>query len=68
MSEPSKPARCPICRKALAPGKEAGRFAPFCSQRCADLDLGRWLKGSYVVPGVEAETPETGPPPEDDEA
>jgi hypothetical protein len=50
------------------PGKEAGRFAPFCSQRCADLDLGRWLKGSYVVPGVEAETPETGPPPEDDEA
>jgi endogenous inhibitor of DNA gyrase (YacG/DUF329 family) len=73
MSEPSKPARCPICRKALisekeSGGKEAGRFAPFCSQRCADLDLGRWLKGSYVVPGVEAETPETGSPPEDDEA
>ncbi len=63
MSEPSKPATCPICRKALAAGKDARRFASFCSQRCADLDLGRWLKGSYVVPGSpeEAETPDQSP-------
>lgn len=24
---------------------------PFCSRRCADIDLGRWLKGGYVIPG-----------------
>jgi uncharacterized protein len=60
MSEPSKktPA-CPICRKAPASAK----FTPFCSRRCADLDLGRWLKGSYAIAGspAEAETPAPGP-------
>ena len=36
--------KCPIC------GKEPEtRYAPFCSKKCADVDLGRWLKGSYVV-------------------
>ena len=40
----------PICRK---PTVKAHR--PFCSKRCADLDLGRWLKGGYVVPGDPAE-------------
>jgi len=29
------------------------RYSPFCSHRCADLDLGRWLNGSYTVPVVE---------------
>jgi endogenous inhibitor of DNA gyrase (YacG/DUF329 family) len=28
-------------------------FLPFCSRRCADLDLGRWLEGSYRIPAVE---------------
>ena len=37
---------CPICGK---PGIAA--YRPFCSKRCADIDLGRWLKGSYVIPG-----------------
>jgi hypothetical protein len=27
------------------------KFSPFCSKRCADVDLGRWLKGNYVIPG-----------------
>jgi endogenous inhibitor of DNA gyrase (YacG/DUF329 family) len=41
---------CPICGKpALA------KFRPFCSARCADIDLGRWLKGSYVIPGEPVE-------------
>lgn len=40
--------RCPICR---APAVE--RFAPFCSRRCADVDLARWLDGRYVLPGEE---------------
>ncbi len=39
---------CPICRKVTA---EA--FRPFCSKRCADIDLSRWLKGVYVVPSEE---------------
>ena len=35
---------CPICGK---PG--VMRYKPFCSRRCADVDLGRWLSGSYAV-------------------
>lgn len=41
--------RCPICK---APAVH--RFRPFCSQRCADVDLGRWVQGSYRVPTEEA--------------
>jgi uncharacterized protein len=38
--------QCPICGK---PAAEASK--PFCSERCRDVDLNRWLSGSYVVPG-----------------
>lgn len=38
------PRRCPVCGKPAA-----ARHQPFCSRRCADIDLGRWLKGSYRV-------------------
>ena len=38
--------KCPICGK---PSVEAAK--PFCSERCRDVDLNRWLSGSYVVPG-----------------
>jgi endogenous inhibitor of DNA gyrase (YacG/DUF329 family) len=41
---------CPICRKPAQ-----ARFQPFCSKRCADVDLHRWLSGAYVVPGREEE-------------
>ena len=41
-------AKCPICAK---PGAEA--FRPFCSKRCRDVDLNRWLSGVYVVPVKE---------------
>jgi endogenous inhibitor of DNA gyrase (YacG/DUF329 family) len=40
--------KCPICGK---PATEASH--PFCSERCRDVDLNRWLSGSYVVPGRE---------------
>ncbi len=40
---------CPICSK---PAEKT--FAPFCSRRCADVDLSRWLKGSYAIPGSRA--------------
>ncbi|HLA19997.1 MAG TPA: DNA gyrase inhibitor YacG [Pseudolabrys sp.] len=38
-------ARCPICGKATEQA-----FKPFCSKRCADIDLNRWLSGVYAVP------------------
>jgi len=41
---------CPICGK---PASEA--TLPFCSPRCRDVDLNRWLSGSYVVPGSEGD-------------
>jgi hypothetical protein len=47
-------AECPVCGK---PADE--KYRPFCSKRCADIDLGRWLKESYRVP--------TDEPPGDDE-
>ena len=37
---------CPICGK---PATEASQ--PFCSERCRDVDLNRWLSGSYAIPG-----------------
>jgi len=41
---------CPVC------GKEAdAKYRPFCSRRCADVDLGRWLTGSYAIPAEEVE-------------
>ena len=43
---PLKP--CPICGK---PAEHATR--PFCSSRCRDVDLNRWLSGRYVIPGRE---------------
>jgi endogenous inhibitor of DNA gyrase (YacG/DUF329 family) len=41
---------CPICRKPTEP-----TFKPFCSKRCADVDLNRWLSGVYAVPVTEDE-------------
>jgi uncharacterized protein len=41
---------CPICDKPADP-----KFRPFCSKRCADVDLQRWFKGSYAIPAVENE-------------
>ncbi len=40
---------CPICKKATAP-----EYRPFCSRRCANVDLGRWLTGGYALPAEEA--------------
>ena len=40
---------CPLCSKESSEKK----YIPFCSKRCADIDLGRWLKGAYVIEGEE---------------
>ena len=45
----AKPKPCPICGK---PRSDA--FAPFCSSRCRDRDLAKWLGDGYAVPGPPA--------------
>ena len=47
-----KDAFCPICRKKL-PSREAqdGEFAPFCSEHCKMVDLGKWFTDGYAIPG-----------------
>ena len=41
--------KCPICGKDEDPA-----YIPFCSKRCADIDLNRWFNGSYVIHTNEA--------------
>ncbi|MBS0123086.1 DNA gyrase inhibitor YacG [Thetidibacter halocola] len=41
---------CPICRKPTE-----AKFRPFCSKRCADIDLGRWMGGDYAIPSTDPE-------------
>jgi len=50
-------AQCAVCGK---PAEE--KYRPFCSKRCADIDLGRWLKESYRVPSEEPSDDEEGEP------
>jgi endogenous inhibitor of DNA gyrase (YacG/DUF329 family) len=56
---------CPICGKPLS-GTSLGdkplgdkpqdeTYRPFCSKRCADIDLSRWLDGRYAIPGAPAD-------------
>jgi uncharacterized protein len=51
---------CPICKKETDP-----RYRPFCSRRCADVDLGKWLTGSYALPS-EREDDDTASDDTDD--
>ncbi len=54
--------RCPICGKPAV-----AEFRAFCSRRCADIDLNRWLSGAYVVPGkAEEDEDGEGPAPKTD--
>ena len=46
---------CPICGKPAV-----HEFRPFCSKRCADIDLNRWFKGSYAVPVIEEDASASG--------
>ncbi|MFY0623537.1 MAG: DNA gyrase inhibitor YacG [Pelagimonas sp.] len=39
---------CPICER-----KTDQAFRPFCSKRCADVDLAKWMTGSYAVPSTD---------------
>ena len=48
-------AKCPICT-ALA----TQEYRPFCSRRCADVDLSRWLRGAYAIPVGDNDADEDG--------
>jgi uncharacterized protein len=56
MAQPSYPSKafasksCPLCGKPAAES-----FRPFCSPRCKDVDLNRWLSGVYAVPAAETD-------------
>lgn len=45
--------KCPICGKPAV-----FLYKPFCSKRCADIDLNRWLSGAYAVETDEEEETE----------
>jgi endogenous inhibitor of DNA gyrase (YacG/DUF329 family) len=45
---------CPICQRA-----SDDKYRPFCSRRCSDVDLGKWLTGAYRVAATELEQDET---------
>ncbi|NEN93012.1 MAG: DNA gyrase inhibitor YacG [Okeania sp. SIO3H1] len=51
-SQPPKFRPCPICQKL-----STADYHPFCSRRCADIDLNRWMSGGYAVHGSAARTP-----------
>lgn len=52
--------KCPICGKTTDL-----QYQPFCSKRCADVDLNRWLSGVYRI--ETNETPQTLPVDPDEE-
>ena len=47
---------CAVCGKP-----QVEPFRPFCSRRCADVDLHRWLSGAYALPALEDEDGEASP-------
>ena len=54
---PRAPRPCPVCGKPAAPAQR-----PFCSERCRQVDLGRWLAGDYAIPSDPE--PDRGEPDE----
>jgi len=52
------PARCPICGRP-----SQADYRPFCSRRCADVDLSRWLRGTYTIPDEPQSSEPSETPP-----
>jgi hypothetical protein len=62
-SEPPAPGKCPICGRATQQ-----EYRPFCSRRCADVDLSRWLRGAYAIPDEAEDEDGERPEPQDGNA
>lgn len=54
--------KCVICGK-----EQDQKFRPFCSKRCADVDLNRWLTGGYAIPAAEEDDPDGNESPAKEE-
>ena len=54
--------KCPICGKPEDPD-----FRPFCSRRCREVDLSRWLSGRYAIPAAEDDHDSDEPPSTDED-
>ena len=52
---PARVRKCPICGKP-----RVDRYRPFCSKRCAEVDLHRWFTGAYAIPAVEEDASAEG--------
>jgi len=63
MSQPVPPEdrtpKCAQCHKKPV----SAQYRPFCSKRCADVDLAKWLNEGYAIPGSAAEDADETPPP-----
>jgi uncharacterized protein len=59
---PSAAGKCPICSRPTDQ-----HYRPFCSRRCADVDLSRWLRGSYAIPDEAEDEDGQAPEPAPDE-
>lgn len=55
MSDKPSKRRCPVCEKAAN-----ASFVPFCSDRCKQIDLNRWLSDGYAIPGNQADDDSEG--------
>ena len=44
---------CPICDTPRPGPRPDNKYHPFCSKRCADVDLGNWFNGDYAIPAIE---------------
>ena len=53
--------KCPICKKPVVL-----EFRPFCSKRCADIDLSHWFRGDYRIEGEEEKKEEDQEIPEEE--
>lgn len=60
MNFDGKPIRIPLCSICGHPAVD--EFKPFCSVRCANVDLARWLGGVYAIPGGVIDDDEDGDP------
>ena len=57
-----KATHCPICARP-----SVLEHRPFCSRRCGDIDLGRWLGGHYAIPGPPASVAANDPEDESED-
>lgn len=65
---PLKKGRCPRCGETFEYVRVADyKPFPFCSSRCRDIDLGKWMSGAYAIPGAPISDEEQLPDERDDD-